>query len=59
MTRWGALIAGALGTWAAGCGPVAAGETSGAQVQAIVDGEPSGAEQDGVVLLRAVLEDKS
>jgi hypothetical protein len=38
---------------------MAPGETDAAQAQAIVAGEPSGAEQDGVVLLRAVLEDKS
>jgi len=53
------LVASVLGLCALSCSAVEPGEASGSQAEAIIAGEPSGAEQDGVVLLRAVLEDKS
>ena len=56
MTGWRALAAGVL---AVGCGSGASIEPSDAQAQPIVAGEPSGAEHDGVVLLRAVMADES
>lgn len=55
--RW--LAAGMLGGCALGCGSTTPGERRESRVERIVAGEPSGAEQDGVVLLRAVLEDDS
>lgn len=59
MTGWRALVAGVLGALVAGCGSSASIQTSDAQAQPIVAGEPSGAEHDGVVLLRAVMADES
>jgi MYXO-CTERM domain-containing protein len=61
MKHGRALAAGVLGSMLGscvfGCSSVAPGEASGAVARAIVAGEPSGAEQDGVVLLRGVLEE--
>ena len=58
MNRWYGF-AGALALCGLGCSPEAPTEVSGSRAQAIIDGERSGAEQDGVVLLRAVLDDPS
>src|SRR5882724_3200861 len=55
--RW--LLSGMLGVCALGCAGGAPAEQLAGQTQAIVDGEASGADQDGVVLLRAVLDDQS
>jgi hypothetical protein len=59
MMAWRWLVAGALGACALGCAESGPRESFEAERQAIVDGEPSGAEQDGVLLLRAVLADQS
>jgi len=53
------LVASVLGLCALSCGAVEPGEAIGSQAEPIIAGEPSGAEQDGVVLLRTVLEDNS
>ena len=53
------LVVSVLGLCALSCGAAEPGEASGSQAEPIIAGEPSGSEQDGVVLLRAVLEDKS
>jgi hypothetical protein len=47
----------ALALFCFGCADQAPGESVDASRQAIVEGEASGAEQDGVVLLRALLDD--
>jgi Trypsin len=59
MTWWRWLATGVLGGCALGCGNATPRELSESQVERIVAGEPSGADQDGVVLLRAILEDQS
>ncbi len=53
MTRWRWLVASAVCGCATACSNAPPGEASGARIQSIVAGEPSGADQDGVVLLRA------
>jgi len=54
--RW--LAAGALSGCVLGCSDATPTEVSDARVEGIVAGEPSGADQDGTVLLRAVLADE-
>lgn len=55
--RW--LAAAAVGGCGLGCGNATPRELRESDVERIVAGEPSGADQDGVVLLRTVLEDQS
>jgi hypothetical protein len=45
--------------YALGCSSVTPDEVSGSRAQPIIEGEPSTADQDGAVLLRAVLDDSS
>jgi hypothetical protein len=59
MTCWCWLAAGALGGCLLGCSDATPGELLELRVERIVAGEPSGAEQDGIVLLRAVSADGS
>lgn len=55
MSKWRG-VAGALAACALSCSAEAPLEAIGFKAQPIVGGEPSGADQDGVVLLRAVLD---
>lgn len=55
--RW--VAAGALFGCALGCSDATPAEVTDARVEGIVAGEPSGTDQDGIVLLRAVLADQS
>jgi trypsin len=58
MIRWRWLAAGVLGGWAVGCSDATPSELHDSRVEPIVAGEPSGSDQDGVVLLRGVMEDQ-
>jgi hypothetical protein len=57
FSRWVAAFA--LGACALGCSDATPGELTDARAEGIVAGERSGTDQDGTVLLRAVLEDGS
>ena len=59
MKFWRWVAAFALGGGALGCSDATPAEVSDARVEGIVAGEPSGADQDGTVLLHAVLADGS
>src|SRR4051812_45793786 len=56
-SRW--LTASVLGVCALGCAGETPDEALSARAQSIIDGEASGADEDGVVLLRAVVADQS
>ena len=58
MTFWRGVAGCALGC-ALGCSDATPGDVTEGRGESIVAGEPSGAEQDGTVLLRAVLADES
>jgi hypothetical protein len=58
MNFWRWVAACAFGC-ALGCSDATPGQVTEVRVESIVAGEPSGAEQDGTVLLRAVLADGS
>jgi hypothetical protein len=59
MISWRWIAAFTLGGCALGCSDATPGQITEMRIESIVAGEPSGAEQDATVLLRAVLADGS
>ena len=57
MIRFGRVVIGALSAGVIGCAEGGSSEAVAARLQAIIDGEASGPDQDGVLLLRAELDD--